>query len=95
MNPFNKPYNTITMQCINTKEFKFTTPNLFTSFNNLIKIFETLVIPGQDWANVREVIRESIWHSAVRAWANRVIDIYDVEGGNGIIENVDLNTLKR
>ena len=95
MDPFNKPYNTITMQCINTKEFKFTTPNLFTSFNNLIKIFETLVIPGQDWANVREVIRESIWHSAVRAWANRVIDIYDVEGGNGIIENVDLSILKR
>jgi hypothetical protein len=55
-----------------------------------------MVKVGQDWATIRETVRESIWHSAVRAWVNRVIDYYDVEGGSGIIEgNTDLDLMKQ
>jgi len=44
-----------------------------------------LITPGLDWANVRETIRESVWHSGVRAWANRVIDLYDHSTSLGVI----------
>jgi hypothetical protein len=34
---------------------------------------------------VRELIRETVWHPEVRAWANSVIDSYDLEDGQGTI----------
>ena len=90
------PYNIITIECTKQKEFKFTTPNILTSYNKVIEIFNKMIVVGQDWATIRETIRESIWHSAVRAWANRVIDYYDIEGGSGIIEQgVDVSLMKR
>lgn len=80
-----KEYNIITIEGIEKKEFKFTTPNILTSYNQVMKIFTTpsIMRDGQDWAHIRELIREGVTHAGVRAWANRVIDYVDQTRGNG------------
>jgi hypothetical protein len=82
------PYNTITIEGKEEKhEFKITTPNIYTSYNQIIRIFDdpAIINPGLSWAKVRELIRETVWHPEVRAWANSVIDSYDLEDGQGTI----------
>lgn len=83
-----KPYSTITIEGSDEKkEFKFTTPNMYTSYNQVIKLFNEpkVIAEGLSWSSVREIIRETVWHNEVRAWANRVIDVYDEDDGQGII----------
>ena len=77
------PYNTITIESTNKREFKFTTPNILTSYNQVITIFDTpsIMQEGQGWAYIRELIRETVNHAGVRAWANRVIDYIDTHEG--------------
>ena len=83
------PYNTITIEGKDElKEFHLTTPNIYTSYNQVIRIFDNPDIIKQNlsWASVRELIRETVWHPEIRAWANRAIDVYDDEDGQGIID---------
>ena len=93
--PSGHQYNTITIEGNEEKkEFKFTTPNIYTSFNQIIRIFDNpdIIKKKESWATVRELIRETVWHPEIRAWANRVIDVYDDEDGQGIIDptmNID------
>ena len=71
------PYNTITFTSLNTRKFKFTTPNIYTSYNEAIKIFKsTFNKVGEAWENIRILIRDNVKHYAVRAWASRIIDFY-------------------
>ena len=79
----NNEYNTITIESVNKSELIFTTPGIYTSYNKVIYMFKNL-IAGQDWAAVREAIRQDVHHADVRAWANRVIDSVD-SNSSGII----------
>lgn len=76
------PYNTITIESVNKSEFKFTTPNIYTSYNQVIEIFGTMR-NGNLWESIREKIRANVNHSHVRRWAMRVIDSLDT--GTGLI----------
>ena len=72
--PDDPTYNTITIKSLNTREFKFTTPGLFSAYNKAIYIFNNLEANISDWEPIRTKIREEVKHHAVRAWANKVID---------------------
>lgn len=93
-----KHYNTITLTATMEHKFSFTLPALWLNYNQVIKIFDTesLVREGNAWSVVRETIRNSIRHPVVRAWANKIIDFYATQGGNGIIStnNVDIETIR-
>lgn len=87
--PSHEQYNTITIEGEEEKkEFRFTTPNIYTSYNQIIRIFDNdeLIAYGTSWATIRELIRETVWHPEVRAWANRAIDVFDDEDGQGTID---------
>lgn len=68
------PYNTITIRSENTQTFRFTTPNIFTSYNKVIKLFIDKVNQTYTWEDIRKEIRDNVRHAAVRAWANKVIE---------------------
>lgn len=78
-------YNTITIEGLGKKEFNFTTPNILTSYNQVISILKNQGITreGKAWTEVREVIRELVNHNAVRAWVNRAIDYVDFNTTTG------------
>ena len=88
-------YNTITIESVSKQEFKFTTPNLYTSYNQVIDIFNTIE-SGNSWESIREKIRANVNNQYVRTWANKVIDSIDApDTGTGIINGSVSNTLKR
>lgn len=72
-------YNTLTIEGLEKKEFNFTTPNILTSYNQVISILKnnSITQEGGGWIQVREAVRETVTHSAVRAWINRIIDYID------------------
>ena len=72
------PYNTITFESLNKKEFQFTTPSVYTGYNQVIKIFNTMSV-GAAWIDIRKSIRDYVNHPAARAWANKVIDSFDTD----------------
>lgn len=78
------PYNTLTIESTTKQEFKFTTPNIYTSYNQVISIFNETV-RDSSWESVREKIRTNVNHSLVRQWAMRVIDSQDTDG-SGIVK---------
>lgn len=88
-------YNTITIESLAKHEFKFTTPNIYTSYNEAVKIFTTISTQsGQTWEKIRALIRDNVKHYAVRAWANRIIDSFVKLNDSGLIAgNEDCLTL--
>lgn len=95
ISPWNKqghpdePYNTITLKATAEHTFKFSLPNLYRSYNNLITILknDALVAPGNSWEAVRETIRDTIKHPKVREWANLALDKFITKDNNGIIQD--------
>lgn len=86
-------YNTITIESIGKQEFKFTTPNIYTAYNEVIKIFSTLNSrTGEAWEVIRALIRDNVKHHAVRDWASRVIDTFNT---TIIGSNVQTNALNK
>ena len=78
------PYNTITIESLGKQEFKFTTPNIYTAYNDVVKLFNSLASrTGEAWETIRGLIRDNIKHYAVRDWACRIIDTF----GNTIISD--------
>lgn len=67
-------YNTITIECLNTESFSFTTPGIFTGYNQVIDIFKNVNFNGATWEDVRAKIRSDVKHYAPRQYANSVID---------------------
>jgi len=63
-----RPYNTITLEATNKHEFKFTLPALWQSYNYVLQIFDNrdIIRTGNAWLIVRETIRDTIRHPAVR-----------------------------
>ena len=68
------PYSTITVGSITEQKLYFTTPNILTSFNNVIKIIADDKAAGESWENIRKHIRERVRHQDVRQWAIKVIN---------------------
>lgn len=73
------PYNTITLTASATHEFRFTLPAFWIGYNQVLQIFDdpTIIRSNNAWLTVREIIRDTIRHPVVRAWANRIIDLYN------------------
>lgn len=83
-------YNTITIESTTKQELCFTTPNLLTSFNKAIEIFETYVNSSYTWEDVREHLRDEVRHARAREWAvNEVNKI-----STNTISNSYISTLK-
>ena len=70
------PYNIITITSENEQEFRFTTPNIFTSYNKVIKLFIDMINhnPAYTWEDIRKKIRDNVRHPVIRAWANKIIE---------------------
>lgn len=73
----NYNYNTIFVQSENLKEFRFTTPGIWTGYNQVIDIL-TGAGEGVAWTEIRELIRDNVKHYAPRAYGIKVIE--DVKG---------------
>ena len=74
--PFNSftgttAYNTITIESQNKKYFKFTTPGIWTGYNQAIKILKSM--NNQPLEEVRRRLREGVNHYAPRAYAVAVV----------------------
>lgn len=79
------PYNTITIESLVKKEFRFTTPNLYTSYNEAMKILRRIQSnPGESWENIRVEMRDNIKHHAVRAYVCRSIDVRACDSSTGV-----------
>jgi len=72
----NLEYDVFTVESVNKQELRFTTPNVYTSFNKVISIFATYIKTNttKSWEDIREYIRDEVRHPQVRAWANKVLD---------------------
>ena len=82
------PYNVISLTASARHEFRFTLPTFWSNYNQALQIFDNPnIIRGNNaWLMVRETIRDTIRHPVIRAWANRVIDIYNtMDASTGII----------
>lgn len=68
-----KAYNTLVIKSENRKTFKFTTPSIYTAYNQVINIFKTI---GENvaWEDVKKAIRNNVKHYAPREYAIYVID---------------------
>ena len=87
-------YNTISITSLNKVEFKFTTPNIYTSYNEAIKILKSISDKNGDaWENIRVLIRDNVKHHAVRAWANKIIDF--INKGNNNTNLIDSSQLQK
>lgn len=75
-------YNTITIESEYSQKMILTTPNILTSYNQVINIFKMCVEEMDEdegkykysWEDIRENIRDKVRHQAVREWASKVID---------------------
>lgn len=69
-------YSTFTVESLNKQELRFTTPNVYTSFNKVISLFlrNVTTTTTKSWEEVRELIRDEVRHPQVRAWANKILD---------------------
>lgn len=61
------PYNTIVFESKTKKEFRFTTPSIWTGYNQAIAILKKM--DGQPLIDVRRALREGVNHWAPRAYA--------------------------
>ena len=76
--PTGTQYNTIIIQSKAKKRFTFTTPGIYTGYNQAIKIFKNSGLVNAAWEEVRVALRDNVKHWAPRAYAIKVIN--DVKG---------------
>ena len=94
----NKEYNTITVKSQTTQELVFTIPNIYSSYNKVLDVFDKYVATGEGWEEVYKQIRDKVRHPAVRAWAAKVLDYGKVKASStpGIISTGSIkSTLNR
>ena len=75
--------NTITIESIHTQELQFTIPNIYTSYNKAIEIFNAKINNENTWENVRQALRDEVRHPKVREWAIKIVQI--LKGNDNII----------
>ena len=85
------PYNTLTIEASKKQELRFTTPNLFSSYNKAVDILKNY--SGQmSVLDLRTKISEEVRHPAPRAWANALLENINNPAS---IQNFDNNDIKR
>lgn len=93
-------YNTITIESINKQELHFTTPNVFTSYNKAMEIFNTYINneTTYSWEDIRNKLREEVRHSAAREWAIQTVNLQQenevIITNNGVLGNVREEMMK-
>ena len=71
----NPKYNTLTIEGLEKQELQFTTPNILTSFNKAVEIFNTYVNGQHTWEEIHAALRDNVRHQAVREWANGALTV--------------------
>lgn len=61
------PYNKLIIECQDQQEFLFTTPSIYTAYNQAIKLLKEIT-SADSWSDVKERIRDNVKHQVVRAW---------------------------
>ena len=65
-------YNTFTIESLHKQELRLTTPNIYTSFNKCIEIFNS-ISSANTWEDIRAKLRDQVRHPKARAWAIQCI----------------------
>ena len=84
-----QPYNTITIECLEKQQFRFTTPNIYAAYNQVIDIFNSKDSIGITWEDLRSTIRASVKHWAPREYACNIVSQGEKNGFN-TVEAIDL-----
>lgn len=87
-----EPYNCITIESKTSQTVKFTTPNLFTSYNRAVKLFNDRIGTSVGWEEIFNEVRDTIRHAGVRAWAVYVLTGLKNWGGNKQPQEISLVT---
>jgi len=90
-----KPYNEFIIESLTKQTLRFTTPNVFTSYNTAVAVFEHYVNSNYSWEKVRNELRNQVRHAEVRAWAVRCLNA--AQGSSETIPNDNsaiISTLK-
>ena len=61
-------YNIFVVESLHKQELRLTTPNLYTSFNKCIEIFNN-ISTIDTWEDIRAKLRDQVRHPKARAWA--------------------------
>ena len=89
-----KTCNTFIVEGEEKQIFKFTTPSVYTGYNQVIRIFKQFqaMTPQGSWEQVRAAIRDGVKHWAPRAYALMVLD--GVKGNSTTVQTdaTSLNT---
>ena len=94
-NGIGQRYNTITIESENTQTFRFTTPNLYTSYNKAMDIFNHRVNSSYTWEQIREELRDNVRHPYVRAWAVSVIEYAQLVSNSDHANNIYLANIQQ
>lgn len=87
-------YNTFTIESSTEQTLYFTTPNIFTSYNKAIKIFEDYATSHNSWEAVREALRDNIRHPKVREYAISVLNTAKAQADDSAAVNVTASSLQ-
>ena len=68
-----RKYSTIVIESTTKTEFRFTTPSIYTGYNQAVAILAS-TSSGVAWEEVRQLLRDNVKHYAPRAFAIEVID---------------------
>ena len=75
----NTLYNTIVVESLHSQEMRLTTPNIFTSYNKVLKIFDTMITAQVNDSykytleDIRANIRDQVRHQGIRQYAISLI----------------------
>lgn len=72
-----KEYNTIVFQSQQKKKLKFTLPNFYMSYNQVIQIFNNIK-ENMTWEQIKTLIRDNIKHWIVRNYAIRIVSFISI-----------------
>ena len=90
-----KSYNTFTIESTHKQELRFTIPNLYTSYNKALDVFNTYCTDAYTWEQLRREMRDQVRHPAIREWAIKCIDFAVGETNlEAIADNTKLSSLK-
>jgi len=87
LNSTEEPYNVIT---VGTQTFKYTTPNILTSFNVAMQILTNFSV-GTSLIEIKRLLNEQIKSGYVRNWAQFAVNFAMTNAGNGT--NTTLKTI--
>lgn len=72
-----QPYNLIAIEGKTRQYLAFSTPSIYTAYNQVVKVL--LTNEGSDWETIRNLIRDTVKHWAPRQYAIQIINKYNNE----------------